>query len=120
MRIFSLIGAIVGIGVVFSVAIAAPGDSAAYCQQEGRGSYAMEAYSLQREREAYDRIAARGRIEQRILDYCNPPSTSWASLDYCIRREEEAGSRLGRERRRSGHAGCPRDRLAPTRYLPFA
>ena len=58
MRIFSLIGAIVGIGVVFSVAIAAPGDSAAYCQQEGRGSYAMEAYCLQREREAYDRSAA--------------------------------------------------------------
>ena len=56
----------------------------------------MEAYCLQREREAYDRIAARGRIEQRILDYCNPQSTSWASLDYCIRREEEARSRLGR------------------------
>ena len=76
--------------------LAAPGDSAAYCQQESRGSYAMEEYCLKREREAYDRVMARGRIEQRILDYCNPQSNTWALLDYCIRREEEARQRLGR------------------------
>jgi hypothetical protein len=82
-------------GLTPAATMAAPGDTAAYCQQESHGSYAMEEYCLKREREAYDRVMSRGRVEQRILDHCSPQSNTWAMLDYCIRREEEARRRLG-------------------------
>ena len=79
-----------------TIASAAPGDTRVYCQRQGSGSYSSEAYCVEREAKAYNDLAARGPVEQRILDYCNNMSDNWSSLRYCIEREEAAKRRLGR------------------------
>src|SRR5437879_1655706 len=72
------------------LATAAPEDSRTYCQRISRGSYQSEAFCLEAEAKAYQELASRSPVEQRILDYCNRIARSWESMKYCIESEEAA------------------------------